>query len=268
MPNKTKSEPDVEFEREKWQAELRLRQKELALHERDARLKYLEIRAKRRDERLARWSSPLVLAVLAAALAAFGNAIVAFINGSEQRALERARAEASQVIEETKAEAARILEVIKTNDVNLARNNLDFLNQAGLVTNPKRRADIQAYLSRLKPGEGPSLPSSAAQLEGLGLSQNQIRTIQRILAEEGIAPENQSKTLLAWAQALKQLQLQVETIDTQDDQELVALKKKFSEALESGDIKALNSILPQFSDRLRATLERQLRQSLKPSEAK
>lgn len=123
------------FEREKWQDEVRLRERELTLRERDQKLRELELRLKRRDEQRSRWGNPLVLAVFAAALAAFGNAAVALINGIEQRELQRTGTEASQALEETKAEATRILEVIKTNDVPRARSNLEFLTQTGLITN-------------------------------------------------------------------------------------------------------------------------------------
>jgi hypothetical protein len=67
----------------------------------------------------------LVIAILATALAAAGNAAVALINGSAQRKLEETRATAARELEtsktaaqfeleRTKAEAGRILEVIKT----------------------------------------------------------------------------------------------------------------------------------------------------------
>jgi hypothetical protein len=83
---------DEAFEREKWESDLRLRERELALKESEHKLKALELRIKRKDERGSRWTNPLVLAVLAATLAAAGNAVVAYINGVEQRSLENSRA--------------------------------------------------------------------------------------------------------------------------------------------------------------------------------
>jgi hypothetical protein len=195
MPKTDSTTIDEAFEREKWQSDLRLRERELALKEKEQGLKYLELRLKRKDERRSQWTHPLVLAVLAATLAATGNAVVAYINGVEQRELEKTRAEAqlsleqhrdqsSQAIEETKAEAMRILEVIKTNGVDSARKNLEFLIEAGLITNVKRRADLQIYLGKLTPGEGPTLPSSTTLFEGLGLNPDQIRAALDILVNQ------------------------------------------------------------------------------------
>jgi hypothetical protein len=120
-----------------------------------------------------------------------------------QLALERHKSDSLQAIEEAKGEASRILEVIKTNDVDKARINLDFLNQAGLITNPNRRAELQAYLSRLKPGEGPALPSTTTLLEGLGLSPGQLRAAQNILVEAGVPPGQQAAKLIEIAQRFK-----------------------------------------------------------------
>jgi hypothetical protein len=90
----------LEFEREKWLGDYELRKREVAIKE--------------RDESRSRWSSPLVLAVLAAATAALGNAAAIWLNGIEQRNLETTKTEQARILEESKAEAARILEVIKT----------------------------------------------------------------------------------------------------------------------------------------------------------
>jgi hypothetical protein len=160
-----------DWEREKWQADFRLRERELALKDKELEQNRLELRLKRVEDRRARWTSPLVLALLAATVAAGGNAYVAYLNGEAQRELERTRgeaqitleqekSEAEQAIEETKAEAARILEVIKTGDQKTARDNLAFLNEVGLIANEKLSQDIRIYLEKLKPGEGPALPAN------------------------------------------------------------------------------------------------------------
>lgn len=142
---------DSNFEREKWQAELRLRERELSLRED-------ELRFKNREQQRSRWANPLVLAVLAATLAAVGNAAVAYINGAAQRELETARTTAQGTIEETRAEASRILELIKTGDPISARRNLEFLSETGLITNRERHAAIKEYLKKTAPKEGPVLP--------------------------------------------------------------------------------------------------------------
>jgi hypothetical protein len=123
---------DLEFEREKWIADLELRKRELALKE--------------RDSARARWSNPLALAIFAAAIAALGNAAATLINGHMKRTLEGIR-----------AEETRILEVVKTDDPDKASINLKFLVDTGLISDPSRLSVIQNYLKNRKPGEGPKL---------------------------------------------------------------------------------------------------------------
>jgi hypothetical protein len=146
MPDQTA----LEFEREKWRNEFELRKRELVLKEREASR--------------SRWSSPLVLAVLAAAMAGLGNASAIWLNGMEQRKLETEKAEQARNIEETKAEAARILEVIKTgNDPDKAAENLKFLVDAGLISDEYRRKSIQVFLDTRKAGQGPALPGDLSK---------------------------------------------------------------------------------------------------------
>lgn len=137
-------ESPFEFEREKWSGEYELRKREIEIKE--------------REQSRSRWSNPVVLAVLAAALAGLGNAAATWLNGIEQRNLEAARAEQAKVMEETKAEAARILEVIKTGDADKAAVNLKFLVGTGLITNGDRIRSIDAFLAERPAGVGPALP--------------------------------------------------------------------------------------------------------------
>jgi hypothetical protein len=160
------SPSDASAEQQRWQSELRLRERETILKEKAAAhemaLKDRELESKLRDQKWARWLNPLVLAIFAAALAAAGNALLAFINGSAQVTLEREKAATQKTLEETKAETSRILEVIKTADPAKALVNLKFLLEAGLITDPDRKKSLEAYLA--KPGEGPSLPAAGARL--------------------------------------------------------------------------------------------------------
>jgi hypothetical protein len=142
----------LEFEREKWRDELALRQRELAFKEQ-------ELAAKRHDQMASAWTNPLVLAILAAAIAAIGNAVVATVNGRMQRRLEVTKRDAELALEATKAESTRILEMIKTDDTEKAAQNLTFLIDAGLVTEEKRVKKLQTFLKQRKKGEGPSLPA-------------------------------------------------------------------------------------------------------------
>jgi hypothetical protein len=163
MTSDTSSPTDASAEQQRWQSELGLRERETILKEKAAAhemaLKDRELESKLRDQRWARWLNPLVIAIFAAALAAAGNALLAFINGSAQVTLEREKAATQKTLEETKAETSRILEVIKTADPAKALVNLKFLLEAGLITDPERKKSLEAYLA--KPGEGPSLPAVA-----------------------------------------------------------------------------------------------------------
>jgi hypothetical protein len=154
---------DQSFEREKWVADVRLREREIAVKEEEAKAKSEELKR-------SRWRDPIVLAVLAAAFAAGGNAVVAVINGNLQRSADERRANADnslqamkgteeRQIEEGKAEAARILEMIKTADPDKAAVNLAFLLDAGLIADPDRKKNLAAFLRNRLPGEGPTLPS-------------------------------------------------------------------------------------------------------------
>jgi hypothetical protein len=135
----------LEFEREKWLGEYELRKREIEIKE--------------REQSRSRWSNPVVLAVLAAALAGLGNAAATWLNGMEQRKLETGRAEQARIMEETKAEAVRILEVIKTGDADKAAANLKFLVDTGLISNADRLLHIQTYLDARLAGKGPALPA-------------------------------------------------------------------------------------------------------------
>jgi hypothetical protein len=166
--------PTVEFEREKWQAEHELREREVAVKEREASRWW--------------WSTPLIALVAAAvgaAIAAGGNAYVALLNG--QQAL---------VLEETKAEAARILEVIKTGDPDKAAENLKFLLDLGLINDPIRTR-LEASLAKRGAGQGPALPAARSltpeELDrlrntiwptGRGLSDQAVEEIARAKPEE------------------------------------------------------------------------------------
>lgn len=135
---------DASLEEQRWKDDLRLRERELDLKERtaalDAAQKAREFDAKLADQRWARWTNPLVLAVFAAALAALGNAWLAYVNSEAQRALELTRSDGQLRIENSKAEAARILEVIKTADTEKAAENLAFLLDAGLIADDARKS--------------------------------------------------------------------------------------------------------------------------------
>jgi GH24 family phage-related lysozyme (muramidase) len=142
--------PDRNFQLdlEKWEAEKAMRAQEMALKERDQALREADVSLKRAEHESSRWRNPLVVAILAATVAAVGNAVVAYTNASAQRRLEA-----------DKAEQARILEVIKTGNADKAAEHLRFLLDAGLITDADIRSALVHYLSNRTPGSGPALPS-------------------------------------------------------------------------------------------------------------
>ena len=90
----------LEFDREK-------HQQEIALREREVELKHIA-----HEKSL--FCNPLLLAIVAGGVGLFSNAIVALVNGYAQRNLEFDRLKATQQLDESKAEAARILEAPNT----------------------------------------------------------------------------------------------------------------------------------------------------------
>jgi hypothetical protein len=156
------SESSGPSEREKWEAELRLRQRELDIKAAEQVTSAKDVEARIAEQRRARWQNPLFLAVLAAALAAAGNGVVALINGNAQRQSEADKSRAELAVEETKSESARILEMLKTADPDKAASNLEFLLKSGLIQNEKRREDIAKFLAGRHPGQGPALPVNIA----------------------------------------------------------------------------------------------------------
>ncbi|WBL78855.1 peptidoglycan-binding protein [Bradyrhizobium xenonodulans] len=172
MARDTSGGGTADLEREKLNADVRLRERELGIREREQQSREAEIALKEQEFARSRWSSPLVLAVIGAAIAGVFNGGVAWWNSREQQQLEGDRAkrnleseqqkdERNAALEARKAEAARILEMIKTNDQEAAANNLKFLVEAGLVSD--QSGQLGRYLAKRKPGEGPVLPLAGSK---------------------------------------------------------------------------------------------------------
>jgi hypothetical protein len=144
---------DPAFEQKKWDDEVRLRNRELEIREREAQAAILA------QER-SRWTNPLVLALLGAALAGLANLAVAWKTGSDQLALAKDKNAEEKSIEETKAESARILEGVKATDPDKAAQNLTFLLDSWLITDQGRREKLSAYLTARKGGQGANIQVS------------------------------------------------------------------------------------------------------------
>jgi hypothetical protein len=183
----------LEFEREKWLGEYELRKRELAIKE--------------RDESRSRWSSPLVLAVLAAATAALGNAAAIWLNGIEQRNLETTKTEQARILEESKAEAVRILEVIKTgNNSDKAAINLKFLLDAGLISDADRRKNIEKFLVSRAAGEGPALPSQVSDEAARKVLEELQKSIESIAKNTGAPTKDQLEMMMMMMQHPEKMQ--------------------------------------------------------------
>lgn len=169
-------------EREKWAADQAYRERELRLRE-------AQLELSRQEATSSQWRNPLVLAILAAAIAAAGNAGVAIVNGNLQRDLE-----------DVKSEQTRILEVIKTGNPDKAAENLDFLLKAGLIRNPLQVATLGKFLETRQPGSGPTLPSASGagspspEAPNKEVAEKAVRDIMVLLGQSRFADVWDSRT--------------------------------------------------------------------------
>lgn len=135
------------------------REQDLSLKEREQSVAERELALKEKESKEARWWNPLVVAIAAAAIAAAGNAYVAWSNNNSQIALQiekekndlagdqqKARNEVSA--EQQKADNDLILEVVKTSDPQRAADNLKFVEEAGIIADKSRREGIKKYLAQ------------------------------------------------------------------------------------------------------------------------
>lgn len=157
------TESDQYIEDKKWKSEFELREREVRIREKETEIKLKE------SER-SRFTSPIVLAVIAAAVGAFGNAYIAWYNASEQRGLETKRAAEQHKLEDQKAEASLIIEIIKTrNNAEKAVSDIVLLIQTGLIVD--KAQVISTYFRKRIVGQGlPSLPIEGASQKAAGES--------------------------------------------------------------------------------------------------
>lgn len=137
MENKDLELRRLELDEKKAEQEYQVRLKEIGLKEAEAKR--------------SRWSSPLVLSIIAATIAAAGNAYISWLNGSNQLAVESTKNAALRAIEQEKAEAARILEATKLSNPKDAAAKIKFLIDVGLISNPNRQAALEVYLKSEEP---------------------------------------------------------------------------------------------------------------------
>ena len=134
-------------EKERWEQEVSRNEREFSLRQRELTARETEVQLKKLEHAQAGWRNPLVLSIVAAAVAGVFNAFVTWTNGRQQHELE-----------DQKSESARILEMIRTGNAESANTNLMFLLEAGLVSSPDTVARLTAYQKKRAPNSGPSLP--------------------------------------------------------------------------------------------------------------
>jgi hypothetical protein len=168
---------------ERWKNEMEWRERDLAIRERAAETK-AERRSKKKSEKKLTvwWTSPLILAVVAAAVAGFGNIFVAYLAARSEFGLESSKSKWANEIEELKAEASWILKAVSAEDSDQAARNLKLLVDVGLIKNEARRSQIVTYITTRPGGEG--------ALIGSGQTSAVLRP--------GVKPAAPSRELVPW----------------------------------------------------------------------
>ena len=130
--------------------------------EREHQVCLRELALKEAEVKRSRWSSPLVLSIVAATIAAGSNGYISWLNGVNQVAVESTRNASLREIEQEKAEANRILDAAKSSDPKDVAAKLKFLIEVGLISNPNRQAALEAYL--VSAGKNPNLPPNESKV--------------------------------------------------------------------------------------------------------
>ena len=133
--------------------ETRLREREMRLREQELELRFAEYKRNK-------FSSPFVIATIAAIGAVVVQAWVAYYNGKEQRALEDRRHIEALKLQDLRSQHDRLLEIIRTGSVDKAAENLDFAITVGIINERGMQDQVRNYLVNRKPGIGPALPPS------------------------------------------------------------------------------------------------------------
>jgi hypothetical protein len=84
-----------------------------------------------------RRADPLVLAILAGVLTLFGNMLVTILNNHNNLSQEHLKATDDFVLEQAKAKYNLVLQAMATNDPAVAKRNIDFFIDAGLLEDDK-----------------------------------------------------------------------------------------------------------------------------------
>ncbi len=169
-----------ELERTKVEQEHATRQQELKLQSRDLELKRIELRA-------GTWRNPLLVAIAAAALGAFGNIVVTYLQNTGNQKLASLKAQSDLIIEST-----------RTSDPKRGKENLQFFIKAGFIQDPDGK--ISKLLDEdLYPSLPPAKVAELAQREWVP-EPGQKPDYQAALKHwKMVAEQNQDPALAAYA---------------------------------------------------------------------
>jgi hypothetical protein len=143
--------------------EIELRNRELDLREREVAATEREVAAKEEELRRSRWSNPLVIGLLAAAVGLLGNLIVAIINDRAAQDAERRRAKGNLVIE-----------LVRTGNTETAIKNLKFFLDRGLLDDPDNSIRNALNNEKTVPVLPPSTIGDTSALGGVFMGLLQI----------------------------------------------------------------------------------------------
>jgi hypothetical protein len=123
--------------------------RELDIYEREIAAGEREVAAKESELKKSRWTNPLVLLLVGAVIALFGNAVVAYLNNRNTQEVERMRSQSNL-----------ILEAIRTGSPEKACTNLVAIINLGLLDDDPAKTIRRNCLT--SPSTGPYLPLRTA----------------------------------------------------------------------------------------------------------
>jgi hypothetical protein len=147
------TEASVDFEREKWRAEMALRERELALKEREGSL----------------FKSPIVVSAIAVFVGLLSNAISDWIT-KDRRLAEETR----------QREAALLVKAFEHNDPNVVMAKLNLLNLTGMIS------DTNELAKKLAGQEYTEVESKIKSLPSETLRQYQAALIQKAIEHDDV----------------------------------------------------------------------------------
>jgi hypothetical protein len=153
MPTTAEPAASVDFEREKWRAELALRERELALKEREGSL----------------FKSPIVVSAIAVFVGLLSNAVSDWIT-KDRRLAEETR----------QREAALLVKAFEHNDPNVVMAKLNLLNLTGMIS------DANELAKKLAGQEYTEIESKIKSLPSESLRQYQAALIQKAIENDDL----------------------------------------------------------------------------------